>query len=85
MLTHKNIRSKGKISFSKYFQEFKEGDNVAVAAELSIPFSYSHRLQGRTGKVISKRGSSYYVRILDLGKPKFYVIHPVHLKMIKNL
>ena len=84
MLSHKNPRQKGKISFTRFFQKFKEGDHVAVAKELSIPFPYSDRLQGRTGKVIQKRGSAYYVEIADLGKPKRYIIQPIHLKKIET-
>ena len=82
MLNRKHIRQKGKISFTRFFQNFKPGDSVAVAMELSIPFPYSKRLQGRTGKVIMKRGAGYYVEIADLGKPKKYVIKPIHLKKI---
>lgn len=82
MLKHKNPRQKGKFSFTRFFQKFKEGDYVAVAKELSVPFPYSHRLQGRTGRVIEKRGSVYYVEIADLGKSKKYLIKPIHLKRI---
>ncbi len=82
MPKHKNPRQKGKIPFSKYFQEFKTGDSVAVSIELSIPFPYLKRIQGRTGKVIEKKGSSYYVEIPDLGKSKRYLIKPIHLKKI---
>jgi large subunit ribosomal protein L21e len=82
MLSHKNPRDKGKFSFTRFFQKFKEGDSVAVVRELSFPFPYSKRLQGRTGKVIEKRGSAYYVEISDLNKPKRYLIKPIHLKRI---
>jgi ribosomal protein L21E len=85
MLSHKNIKQKGKLSFKRYFQQFKPGDSVAVSMELSIPFHYSKRLQGRTGKVLEKRGSSYYVEISDLGKAKRYSIAPIHLKKIKTI
>ena len=85
MPTHKNPRQSGKFSFTRYFQKFSPGDSIAVAKELSIPFPYSKRLQGRTGKVIEKKGSSYYVEIADLGKPKKYFIKPIHLKKIKTL
>lgn len=85
MLSHKNIRQKGKISFTRYFQQFKPGDSVAVSVELSVPFQYSKRLQGRTGKILEKRGASYYVEIADLGKAKRYNINPVHLKKIKSI
>ncbi len=84
MLKHKNPRQKGKFPLSRYFQAFKEGEKVAVDRELSIPFSYSRRLQGRTGTILEKKGASYYVEIADLGKPKRYLIKPIHLKRIKT-
>ncbi len=83
MLSHKHPSTKGRISFTRYFQEFAAGDSVAVCVELSLPFNYSHRLQGRTGKVLEKRGSAYYVEINDLNKPKRYLIKPIHLKKIE--
>jgi large subunit ribosomal protein L21e len=84
MLSHKTPRTKGKFSFSRYFQKFKPGDSVAVVKELSITFGYGNKVQGRTGKVISKRGSAYEVQIKDLNKPKTYLIKPIHLKRIEN-
>nr|AQS33351.1 hypothetical protein [uncultured archaeon]AQS34131.1 hypothetical protein [uncultured archaeon] len=84
MLKRKKPRQKGKFSFTRFFQKFKEGDTVAVVRELSIPFYYSKRLQGRTGKVLEKRGSAYYVEIKDLNKPKRYLIKPIHLKRIEQ-
>lgn len=84
MLSHKRIRRKGKISLTKYFQEFKAGDPVAVSQELSIPFPYPKKLQGRTGRVIDKRGKHYYVEIKDINMKKRYVISPVHLIKIKE-
>jgi large subunit ribosomal protein L21e len=83
MLKHKLIREKGKISLTRFFQKFKEGDSVAVARELSTKIGYSKRIQGRTGKVIGKRGSAYEIEISDLGKPKRYLIKPIHLKRIE--
>ncbi|MDP1695690.1 MAG: 50S ribosomal protein L21e [archaeon] len=83
MLKHKSQKQKGKISFSRFFQKFKEGDHVAVVRELSIPMAYPSKIQGRTGKVIEKRGSSYYIEIKDINKPKKYTIHPIHLKRIE--
>lgn len=84
MLSHKRIKEKGKLSLTRYFQSFNEGDAVAVKQELSVPFAYPKKIQGRTGKVLSKRGRSYYVEINDLNKPKRYVIHPIHLIKIKQ-
>jgi len=68
----------------RFFQKFQPGESVAVVRELSIPFPYSKRLQGRTGNVIEKRGSAYYVEIKDLNKKKKYLIKPIHLKRIVN-
>jgi large subunit ribosomal protein L21e len=84
MLKHKTPRAKGKFSFTRFFQKLKKGDTVAVAKELSVPFPYSKRLQGRTGKVLEKRGSAYYVEIKDINKTKKYSLKPIHLKKIKN-
>lgn len=84
MLTHKSVKDRGKLSFTKFFQKFKSGDSVAVVRELSVPFPYLNRIQGRTGKVIEKRGSAYYVQISELNKPKRYLVRPIHLKKIED-
>ena len=84
MLTHKTPRTKGKVSLSRYFQKFKEGDAVAVVQELGVQSGISKRMQGRTGKVMAKRGAAYEVVVKDLNKPKKYFIHPVHLKKIQE-
>lgn len=83
MVKHKTPRQRGKVSFTRFFQQFKAGDTVAVVRELSEVFGYSHRIQGRTGKVIEKRGSAYHVEIKDLNKPKRYMLKPIHLKKIE--
>ncbi len=85
MVKHKTPRQRGKLPLSKYFQEFKAGDSVAVVRELGEEFSYSHRLQGRTGKVLEKKGQAYHVEIKDLNKPKKYFIKPIHLKKIEEV
>ncbi len=85
MLTHKNSRQRGKISFTRFFQKFNPGDSVAVVKELSHSFGYKKTIQGRTGKVIEKRGSAYAVLINDLNKPKLYLLRPIHLKKIEDM
>jgi large subunit ribosomal protein L21e len=82
MLKHKRIRTKGKFSFTRFFQKFKPGDSVAVVRELSVNFGYSKRLQGRTGRVLSKQGTAYKIQISDFNKPKTYLIKPIHLTKI---
>jgi large subunit ribosomal protein L21e len=85
MLKYKNIHEKGKFSLVRFFQKFKPGDTIAVVKNLGFKFGYSKRLQGRTGKVLEKRGSAYYVEVKDLNKPKRYIIKPIHLKKIEVL
>jgi len=81
----KKVRTRGKIQFSRYFQKFQEGDNVAVVVEPSIKSSFPKRLQGRTGKIEYKRGKSYFVKIKDQKKEKKFLIEPIHLKKIKSI
>jgi len=83
MVKKKKIRTKGKLQLSRYFQEFEEGDNVAVVKELSLKSNFPSRLQGRTGIVKDKKGNSYIVEINDQNKPKEFIMEPIHLKKIE--
>ena len=83
MNKRKKMKEHGKIKLSNYFQEFKVGDRVAVVRELAERPKFPKQLQGRSGVVMSKRGSSYIVEIKDLNKDKSYIIHPVHLRKLK--
>lgn len=82
MTRRKDVRHRGKIKFSEYFQKFKKGDRVAVKREVSVAASFPERLQGRTGIVEDKKGRSYIVKIKDQAMAKDYIIAPVHLKKI---
>jgi large subunit ribosomal protein L21e len=82
MLKRKNIREKGKVKLSTYFQEFEKGQTVAVVREHSTQPKFPKKLQGRTGKVMGKQGNSYVIKLKDLNKEKTYIIHPIHLKKI---
>lgn len=84
MAKKKKIRTKGKIRLSRYFQELKKGDPVAIVKESSIPSNFPERLQGRTGIVEGKRGLSYMIKIKDVKKEKKFLIAPIHLKRIKT-
>ena len=83
MIKKKLQREHGKIKLSKYFQEFKKGDRVAVNRELSLHPKFPSKTQGRSGVIESKRGSAYIVKIKDLKKDKTYIIHPVHLRKLE--
>jgi len=83
MVRRKKVRTRGKLQLSKYFQEFKEGDTMGIVKEQSIPNPLSKRMQGRTGKIESKRGNAYIVTIKDQNKEKKFIVNPVHLRRMK--
>lgn len=85
MALKKKVREKGKIKLSRYFQEFEKGDNVAIVFEKSLKISIPKRLQGRSGKIIDKRGRSYIVMVKDQKKEKNFILPPVHLKKLKQI
>jgi ribosomal protein L21E len=84
-MNRKKIRTRGKLQFSRYFQELSKGDCVAVVREVSIHGSFPKRLQGKTGVVKAKQGKVYVVDIKDQNKAKEFLIEPIHLKKIKQL
>ncbi len=84
MLKRKNRRECGKLSLSKYFQEFDEGDRVAIVREHSEHPKFPERIQGLSGMIIGKRGYAYIVKIKEGGKEKVHIIQPVHLKKLKS-
>jgi len=85
MSKRKPVRTRGKLSLSKYFQEFKEGDFVAVVKEASVGSNFPARMQGLTGVVEGKRGRACLVKIKDKAKEKKFLIEPIHLKKINKL
>ena len=77
----KNVRRKGKISITKYFQKFNISDKVYLLAEPAIQKGmYFPRFHGKAGKVVGERGSCYQVEIKDGKILKTLIVHPVHLK-----
>jgi ribosomal protein L21E len=85
MVRRKPVRTRGKLSFSKYFQELNKGDSVAVIKEVSQKINFPERLQGRTGIVEGRRGQSYIVKIKDQTMEKIFIIEPIHLKRIQTI
>ena len=82
MVNRKKIRERGKISFSRAFQEFKAGDSVSVVIEKAKSPTFPKRIQGRCGVIEQKRGHFFIVNLSDSGKLKKFIIDPSHLKKI---
>lgn len=77
----KPANQRGKLSITRYFQKYKEGDKVLLKAEPSIHGGmYFRRFDSRMGEIVGKQGRCYLVKINDLGKTKMLIVHPVHLK-----
>ena len=79
----KNIREKGKLSLSRYFESFEIDENVLLKAEPSVQKGmYFPRYHGKYGRVVGKKGRCYNVVIKDGGKERMMVVHPVHLRRV---
>lgn len=83
MLKRKQVRERGKLKLSIYFQKLEQGDRVAIVRELSQKASFPSRLQGKVGVIESKRGSNYIIKLKDYKQEKRFIIHPIHLKKLK--
>ena len=83
MKKRKKVREKGKISLRKTFQEFKNGDKVALIQDLGVKKSFPRRFHGLTGIIESKRGYAYVVKFLNGRKHKKLTLKPIHLKKLK--
>ena len=68
---------------TKFIQEFKIGDKVAIVQEPSsfkgMPFS---RFRGMVGEIIEKRGRAYIVKVKVGNKIKRVISRPEHLKLV---
>ncbi|MBI2135389.1 50S ribosomal protein L21e [Candidatus Woesearchaeota archaeon] len=77
----KGIKERGKISISRFMQEFESGQKVHLIWEPSYHKGIYHtRFHGKTGTIKAARGKCYEVIINDEGKEKMILVHPVHLK-----
>ncbi|MCL6500828.1 MAG: 50S ribosomal protein L21e [Candidatus Pacearchaeota archaeon] len=86
MKQRKRVRTKGKHMLSKLFQELKEGDKVALYADLSVRGKgiFPRQFHGRTGIVEAKRGRAYIVRFKNGGVYKRLIVSPAHLKKLQD-
>ncbi len=77
----KSVKERGKVSLSRYFQEFNIGEKVFLKAEPAIQRGmFFIRFKGKAGEILKKRGSCYEIKIKDGKKIKTVISHPIHLK-----
>ena len=79
----KKIREKGKLRFSNYFRKISDGARVCIVKDLGVSASFPKRIIGNSGKVTCSRGRYKLVEIKDGNKTKTFIIHPIHLKLLK--
>ena len=80
----KHYTEKGKISLSRYFQVFNEGDRVMLVPEPAVHKGlYHQRYMGKTGIIKRKVGKCYEVTIMDQNKQKCIITYPIHLTRAK--
>ena len=85
MIKRKSEKERGKLKLSKYFQEFKEGDKVAVIRDHAMNPAFPKRIQGRTGNISESRGNAYLMKLNEGKMVKTHIIRPIHLKILKML
>ncbi len=77
----KSITDKGKISITRFFQVFEQGQRVILKAEPDVQKGmYLPRFHGKSGIINGKAGNCYKVQIKDINKEKTIIVHPIHLK-----
>ena len=79
----KNIREKGKLSVTRYLQEFNIGDKVYLKAEPSVHKGmYNLRYHGKAAIVTGKQGRCFIVKLKDNTKFKTFIVRAVHLRKV---
>jgi large subunit ribosomal protein L21e len=73
-------RQKGKISITKYMQQFNDGDKVKLKFNSSVDISpFKQRYHGKVGSITGKRGACYKVVVKARNGEKIILAHPIHL------
>lgn len=84
MKKRKKFREKGKIKLSRAFQEFKEGERVALTRNLASRGVFPKRFHGLTGMVEGKSGGAYIVKFKNGKAYKKLIVKPAHLKKLRG-
>ncbi len=77
----KSYKDKGKLSITRFFQKFEEGESVILKADPAYHKGmYYPRFHGKTGVISGMKGECYLIAIKDSNKEKELIVHPVHLR-----
>ncbi|MDO8741292.1 MAG: 50S ribosomal protein L21e [Candidatus Woesearchaeota archaeon] len=80
----KGARERGKISLTRFFANFKNGEKVVLLPEPAYQKGlFFPRFIGKVGTITEKIKNCYNVLIQDRGKKKVLLVHPIHLKKVE--
>jgi large subunit ribosomal protein L21e len=81
----KQVCTRGKISITNYLAKYEDGDKVQLKAEPAIQTGIYHLdYHGNVGIIKGKQGECYKVLINNKNKEKTLIVHPIHLKRLKQ-
>jgi large subunit ribosomal protein L21e len=85
-ILQKHVKQKGKISITKFLNEFKDGEKVVLKAEPAYVGNgmYHPMFHGKAGVIKGKKGFCYEVEIKDGSIKKKLIVHAVHLKKMEQ-
>jgi large subunit ribosomal protein L21e len=77
----KTVRERGLSPISKAIQDFEEGQMVHIDIDPSVHHGMPNaKFQGKTGKVLGKRGRAYLLQVTDGNSKKEVISLSQHLK-----
>ncbi|HMF32046.1 MAG TPA: 50S ribosomal protein L21e [Candidatus Lokiarchaeia archaeon] len=78
----KNPRKKGMAPLGRYLQDFEVGDTVDIIIDPSQMKAMPHkRFQGKTGRIVSKRGRCFEIEIKQIHKMKHIFVSVAHMRI----
>lgn len=81
----KKDKKKKTSSITKAVEKYEKNDLVHIDIDPSIQKGMPHpRFDGRTGKVVEKRGRAYVVEVSDKSGKKQLTARPEHLKPMEE-
>lgn len=78
--TRKKLKLKENATVNKFMEKFEIGDRVWIKICPSVHNFPHPKFNGRTGKIVGKRGNAYMIEVSDLNSKKKIIASAVHLK-----
>jgi len=84
-LLKKAPRERGKLRLSKLLHEYQPGSSVVIRIDSGFQKGMPHRrFHGKTGTVLSKRGRSYVITVMQGNAAREIIVRPEHLEPFKS-